>query len=232
MKLGKKRCWKGCKPVPGKKPYSKGSCSCGMDALTPGMIEFAQGQVVAGFLGIKNAVRLPKSVGFDPVRRQIARNVKEIRKIDGIKTKWPEGHLAGDLSALKAALQPRRARFAKATKEIYRKEKRAALAAMNSDSAVIQGSLGSKNYYSPLARKTKQVRASYGLASLTPGMIEFDPRPRNDMGQYVGNETMGVDPNSMAAAYGNVEQEKMMRRRSLVQRMKAMMGRPQEQPMM
>ena len=64
-------------------------------------------------------------------------------------------------------------------------------------------------------------------------MIEFvDPRPRNDMGQYVGNETAGVDPNSMNAAYGNVEAEKMMRRRSLVQRMKAMMGRPQEQPMM
>ena len=71
------------------------------------------------------------------------------------------------------------------------------------------------------------------MAALAPGMIEFvDPRPRNDMGQYIGNETMGVDPNSMAAAYGNVEQEKMMRRRSLVQRMKAMMGRPQEQPMM
>jgi hypothetical protein len=69
--------------------------------------------------------------------------------------------------------------------------------------------------------------------SVRPGMIEFvDPRPRNDMGQYVGNETAGVDPNSMNAAYGNVEQEKMMRRRSLVQRMKAMMGRPQEQPMM
>jgi len=64
------------------------------------------------------------------------------------------------------------------------------------------------------------------MGALTPGMIEFaDPRPRDDMGQYVANQTGGVDPNSMAAAYGNVEQEKLMRRRSLVQRMKAMMGR-------
>jgi hypothetical protein len=64
-------------------------------------------------------------------------------------------------------------------------------------------------------------------------MIEFaDPRPRDDMGQYVANQTGGVDPNSMAAAYGNVEQEKIMRRRSLVQRMKAMMGNNQQQPVM
>lgn len=85
----------------------------------------------------------------------------------------------------------------------------------------------------PGKRPYSKGSCSCGMAALTPGMIEFvDPRPRNDMGQYIGNETMGVDPNSMAAAYGNVEQEKMMRRRSLVQRMKAMMGRPQEQPMM
>ncbi len=25
-KMGKSRCWSGYKPVPGKKPYSKGSC--------------------------------------------------------------------------------------------------------------------------------------------------------------------------------------------------------------
>jgi hypothetical protein len=272
-------------------------------------------------LGVKNAVRLPKSLGFDHVRRQIARNAKEMRKIDRIKGE-----------SLKKALQPKRDQLAKATKEIYQKEKRAASASMYSDSEIIQGSLGSRNYYSPLAKKTKAVRASYGLESLefargdfaipalkkalrkgignagepvaiseigvsgtmipslrrrpdnvhramskfwggkvdpqdafatmrynrdwatrtirdsranqqetvrrmfmrqrglsalTPGMIEFaaDNRPRNGNGQYIGNETMGVDPNSMQAAYGNVEQEKMMRRRSLVQRMRAMMGR-------
>jgi hypothetical protein len=70
------------------------------------------------------------------------------------------------------------------------------------------------------------------MSGLRPSMIEFaDPRPRNDMGQYVANQTGGVDPNSMAAAYGNVEQEKLMRRRSLVQRMRAMMGN-QQQPVM
>jgi len=70
------------------------------------------------------------------------------------------------------------------------------------------------------------------MNNLRPGMIEFnDPRPRDDMGQYVANQTGGVDPNSMAAAYGNVEQEKLMRRRSLVQRMRAMMGN-QQQPVM
>jgi hypothetical protein len=100
MKRGKKRCWKGCRPVPGKKPYSAGSCTCSLSALRPGMIAFA------------------------------------------------------------------------------------------------------------------------------------DARPRNDMGQYMANETGGADPNSMAAAYGNVEQEKIMRRRSLVQRMKAMMGRNDQQPLM
>jgi hypothetical protein len=28
MFRGRGRCWKGCKPTPGKKPYSKGSCTC------------------------------------------------------------------------------------------------------------------------------------------------------------------------------------------------------------
>ena len=32
--------------------------------------------------------------------------------------------------------------------------------------------------------------------------LYFDSRPRNENGQYIGNETGGVDPNSMAAAYG------------------------------
>jgi len=92
----KGRCWKGCKPVPGKRPYSKGSCSCGMSALTPGMVAFALGE---------------------------------------------------------------------------------------------------------------------------------DNRPRNNNGQFLANETGGADPNSMAAAYGNVEAEKMARRQNLMGRLKAMMGR-------
>jgi hypothetical protein len=78
----------------------------------------------------------------------------------------------------------------------------------------------------------EHLRTARRFSTLCPGMIEFaDPRPRNDMGQYMANQTGGVDPNSMAAAYGNVEQEKLMRRRSLVQRMKAMMGSNQ-QPVM
>jgi hypothetical protein len=63
------------------------------------------------------------------------------------------------------------------------------------------------------------------LSSLTPGMIEFvDPRPRDNQGQYVANETGGVDPNSMQAAYGNVEAEKQQRRSMISQRLKQMLG--------
>jgi len=114
--------------------------------------EFAQGQYVAGLLGIKNAVRLPNFVGFGPVRSQIAQNARKIRGIDQVRGE-----------ALKKALQPKREKLVKATKDIYQKEKREALAAMNSDSRDIQGWLGSQNYYSPLARKTKEVRSAYGL---------------------------------------------------------------------
>jgi hypothetical protein len=32
--------------------------------------------------------------------------------------------------------------------------------------------------------------------------IGFDNRPRDNMGQFVGDQTDGIDPNSMAAAYG------------------------------
>jgi hypothetical protein len=71
----------------------------------------------------------------------------------------------------------------------------------------------------------RKVFGKVKLSSLTPGMIAFaDPRPRNDMGQYMANETGGADPNSMAAAYGNVEQEKAMRRKTLVQRLKSMIA--------
>jgi hypothetical protein len=64
------------------------------------------------------------------------------------------------------------------------------------------------------------------MSALNPGMIEFvDPRPRDDQGQYVANETGGVDPNSMAAAYGNVEAEKAQRRSMIAQRLKQMLGK-------
>jgi hypothetical protein len=68
-----------------------------------------------------------------------------------------------------------------------------------------------------------------GMSALTPGMVAFalgeDNRPRNNNGQFLANETGGADPNSMAAAYGNVEAEKMARRQNLMGRLKAMMGR-------
>jgi hypothetical protein len=49
-----------------------------------------------------------------------------------------------------------------------------------------------------------------GLPSFLPRKFErtgcnvtlLDDRRRNDMGQYAANETEGIDPNSMAAAYG------------------------------
>jgi hypothetical protein len=73
----------------------------------------------------------------------------------------------------------------------------------------------------------KRKREGVAMSALRPGMVEFefvDARPRNDMGQYMANETGGADPNSMQAAYGNVEAEKQARRRSLVQRLKAMIA--------
>lgn len=41
-----------------------------------------------------------------------------------------------------------------------------------------------------------------GLLSSLRRLVEFDDRRRNENGQFVGNDTGGVDPNSMAAAYG------------------------------
>ena len=65
------------------------------------------------------------------------------------------------------------------------------------------------------------------LELLHPGMIEFmltgDNRPRNGNGQFVANETEGMDPNSMAAAYGGVEAEKAARRQGLIARMREML---------
>jgi hypothetical protein len=118
--------------------------------------EFAQGQYVAGLLGIKDPVRILKTQRFfptnGPVRDQIAQNARKIRGIDQVKGE-----------SLRKALQPKRDKLVKSTKDIYQKQKRGAVASMNSDSQDIQGWVGSQNYYSPLARKTKEVRAAYGL---------------------------------------------------------------------
>jgi hypothetical protein len=119
-------------------------------------VEFAQGQYVAGLLGVKNPVRIHKTKRFfptnGPVRDQIAQNARKIRGIDQVKGE-----------SLRKALQPKRDKLVKSTKDIYQKQKRGAVASMNSDSQDIQGFTGSQNYYSPLARKTKEVRAAYGL---------------------------------------------------------------------
>ena len=119
-------------------------------------VEFAQGQYVAGLLGIKDPVRILKNQRFFPangaVRDQIAQNARKIRGIDQVKGE-----------SLRKALQPKRDKIVKSTKDIYQKQKRGAVASMNSDARDIQGWVGSQNYYSPLARKTKEVRAAYGL---------------------------------------------------------------------
>lgn len=194
----KGRCWKGCKPVPGKRAYSKGSCSCGMSAIAP-VIELMRGDYAIPALkkalskGIGNAGQPVSIHEIGAAGTTIPALRKKPKNVQRALTKhWGDKH---DLAESAAYMK------------------------------------GTRDWAAKAIREDRSKRSM--LSALTPGMIEFvDPRPRNDMGQYIGNETMGVDPNSMAAAYGNVEQEKMMRRRSLVQRMKAMMGRPQEQPMM
>ncbi len=126
-------------------------------AKAEAMREFAQGQYVAGLLGIKKPVLLPNFVGFQGVRDKIAQNARKIRQIDQVKG-----------ASLKGTLQPKRDKIVKATKDIYQKEKREALAVLNADSKDIQGWLGSKNYYSPAAKKTKDVRRAYRL---TDGIV-------------------------------------------------------------
>jgi hypothetical protein len=74
------------------------------------------------------------------------------------------------------------------------------------------------------ARTKAVVRRLFSMAEA----LEFSDRPRNGDGQFVGAETGGADPNSMAAAYGNVGAEKAARRRGLMARIKAMMGRKDE----
>jgi len=321
-----------------KKAYSKGSCSCGMAALTPGMLEFGAGSRIAELVGVRNPIKLLKGrSGLDAARNSLATKAREVRSIDRVRGE-----------SLKKALQAKRARVANEAKGIYQAQKSAAMGALREDSELIQGALGSKNYFAPSARKTKAVRSSYGLESLefargdraipalkkalakgignagepvsiseigvsgtmvpsmrgnaknvqratkkywgedegldqasgamrynrdwaaktikedrssrnmwprrlrsedslpeplrkararsrmgmsalTPGMVAFalgeDNRPRNNNGQFLANETGGADPNSMQAAYGNVEAEKMARRQNLMGRLKAMMGR-------
>ena len=216
----KGRCWKGCKPVPGKKPYSKGSCSCGMSALAPGMIEFMRGDRAIPALkkalakGIGNAGE-PVSISeigvsgtMVPSLRGNAKNVQR-----ATKKFWGEDDGLGQATG---AMRYNRDWAAKTIKEDRSKRN--------------VGSLrwtGTKQ--KPRLPLTVDAIYEYGLSALTPGMVAFalgeDNRPRNNNGQFLANETGGADPNSMAAAYGNVEAEKMARRQSLMGRLKAMMGR-------
>jgi hypothetical protein len=282
----KGRCWKGCKPVPGKKPFSKGSCSCGMSALNPGMIELmnpnamdsrAYGAGVGGFVA-----GAPGTLAGAGVGQLVGKNKK--KKLSLRDRAMIAGSLVGPVGVgaahllvpehnYYAALRPGMIELARGDFAIpalkralkrgvgnagepvsiheigvsgtmipsLRKNpknvQRATKKYWGEDEGLGQAS-GAMRYNRDWAAKTiKEDRRNrtnhwYGpiqprFSALNPGMIEFaaDNRPRNGMGQYVGNETMGVDPNSMQAAYGNVEQEKMMRRRSLVQRMRSMMGR-------
>lgn len=210
----KGRCWKGCKPVPGKKPYSKGSCSCGMAALTPGMLEFMRGDRAIPALkkalakGIGNAGE-PVSISeigvsgtMVPSMRGNAKNVQR-----ATKKYWGEDEGLGQATA---AMRYNRDWAAKTIKEDRRNRT-------------------NLRYLKP-STTPSIVDAVYSrFSALNPGMVAFalgeDNRPRNNNGQFLANETGGADPNSMAAAYGNVEAEKMARRQNLMGRLKAMMGR-------
>ncbi len=218
MKRGKKRCWKGCRPVPGKKPYSAGSCTCSMSALRPGMIELMRGDFAIPAL--KRALKRGVGNAGEPVSiheigvsgtmiPSLRKNPANVRR--ATKKYWGQDE---GLEQATAAMRYNRDWAAKTIRESRKNDR------YRRD---VRDNLPDLEYL------TRGLR----LAALAPGMIEFaDSRPRNDMGQYMANETGGADPNSMAAAYGNVEQEKIMRRRSLVQRMKAMMGRNDQQPVM
>jgi len=400
----KGRCWKGCKPVPGKKPYSKGSCSCGMSALTPGMIELAEGRYVlmpegtptppiargpyapiarpkiyatpprnapyvspysslikpkvkGGLLArLKAASRFfeaeldgPGMIEFvsDEGRAAAAATLRYNRWIDqnpkvdygknphlgdvlatedrvqqrGIsanKMGWPFGkkararrverktynedidYINNQLKGM-AALTPAMIEFARGDRAIPALKKALAKGIGNAGERVSISEIGvsgtmvpslrgnaknvqratkkywgedeglgqatgamrynrdwaaktikedrSKRYMWPrrlrsedsLPEPMRKARArsrmglpangptwGFMLSALTPGMVAFalgeDNRPRNNNGQFLANETGGADPNSMAAAYGNVEAEKMERRRGLAQRMRSMMG--------
>ena len=226
----KGRCWKGCKPVPGKKAYSKGSCSCGMSALAPGMIEFARGDRAIPALkkalakGIGNAGE-PVSIHeigvsgtMVPSLRGNAKNVQR-----ATKKFWGEDEGLGQATA---AMRYNRDWAAKTIKE-DRRSSRKSDPTRYKWQGFPRRLVGEENLPEPL--RSERMRSRMGLSALTPGMVAFalgeDNRPRNNNGQFLANETGGADPNSMAAAYGNVEAEKMARRQSLMGRLKAMMGR-------
>jgi hypothetical protein len=202
----KGRCWKGCKPVPGKKAYSKGSCSCGMAALTPGMVEFARGD--RAIPALKKA--LAKGIG----------NAGEPVSI----------HEIGVSGTMIPSLRRRPDNVHRAMSKFWgeKVDPQDAVATMryNRDWATRTIRDSRANQQETVRRMFMRQR---GLSALTPGMVAFalgeDNRPRNNNGQFLANETGGADPNSMAAAYGNVEAEKMARRQSLMGRLKAMMGR-------
>ena len=231
----KGRCWKGCKPVPGKKAYSKGSCSCGMAALTPGMLEFMRGDRAIPALkkalakGIGNAGE-PVSVSeigvsgtMVPSLRGNAKNVQRATKKfwgedEGLgqateamryNRDWAAKTIKEDRS--KRAMWPRRLTREDSLPEPLRKARARSRMGLTPD--------GPTMIFTPPKL----------MSSLTPGMVAFalgeDNRPRNNNGQFLANETGGADPNSMQAAYGNVEAEKMARRQNLMGRLKAMMGR-------
>lgn len=293
----KGRCWKGCKPVPGKKPFSKGSCSCGMAALTPGMIELmnpnamdsrAYGAGVGGFVAgppgtlagagvgqlvgknkkkklslrdramIAGSLVGPVGVGaahllvpehkyyaaLRPGMIELARGdfaipalKRALRRGTGNAGEPVSIHEIGVSGTMIPSLRKNPKNVQRATKKYWGQDEGMAQATgamrYNRDWAAktIREDRGKERYRRMIRENLPDETVFRGsgekrFESLTPGMIEFaDNRPRNGNGQYIGNETMGVDPNSMQAAYGNVEQEKMMRRRSLVQRMRSMMGR-------
>jgi hypothetical protein len=56
--------------------------------------------------------------------------------------------------------------------------------------------------HSSPAKAAAKASAHFHTFAARLNAIHFDDRRRNDMGQYAPNETEGIDPNSMAAAYG------------------------------
>lgn len=65
----------------------------------------------------------------------------------------------------------------------------------------------------------KPVAKKVAFERVMPGVIGFDNRPRNGNGQFEPEVAAGPTPNTMAAAYGGVQEEKIARRRSLLARL-------------
>jgi hypothetical protein len=284
----KGRCWKGCRPVPGKKPFSKGSCSCGMSALNPGMIELMRGDFAIPALkralkrGVGNAGK-PVSIhqigvggALVPALRKNPKNVQRaLNKYWGDPFPDPPsvnealqymkhsrdwaaraikedrawqvlgGERSGRLRKL-SSLTPGMIEFASGDRalrliqSVMTPQKLAQLNRLPKDTPAFTSQWlktlqkkkgGDERDAVAIAAKMLRGLKKHGtdvkiLAAITPGMIEFvDPRPRDNQGQYVANETGGVDPNSMQAAYGNVEAEKQQRRSMISQRLKQMLGK-------